>query len=290
LRSLYGPAPTSKMLDMPSRLPRSSLVNSQVGVLPRGEADRVQAQIWAQRLELPLLGPGEPRTVTDVELVLWVQGGEVSLCLTGPKAPGPLEVNFVSANVNRRVRQGLNQSLARACGLRSGKRPRILDITAGLGRDAYVLAALGSKVTMIERNPILSLLLELALEHVKGAQGPYKADPLRLDLHQGDAESFLTREDLQRPEVIYLDPMFPPRKKKALVKKEMQLLHVLLGEAEAGEAEALLLLALDVASQRVIVKRPRISPPLGGNRPHQSFTGRSHRYDLYVIPDKAPAL
>lgn len=255
-----------------------------IGILPRLEADRELSEIWAARLDLPLLEAGEPTSVKDPTIVVQVSGGEASLCLTGPGAPGPLAVDFTSAKLFRRVRQGLSQSLARACGLRAGRRPSILDATAGLGRDAYVLAALGSEVTMVERDPVLHLLLELALQRLSGCSSEAQRGDLRLELHLDEGRRFMLAEDFLVPDVIYLDPMFPPRRKSARVKKEMQLLHAMLGDPPTGDAESLLQEALRKARQRVVVKRPRISPPLGGKKPHQSFVGRSHRYDLYLVP------
>jgi 16S rRNA (guanine1516-N2)-methyltransferase len=260
--------------------------------LPRCAEDEAQAKGFAEDLQLPVLPCGDPRGRETPGLVLCVHDGRASLCLTGRKAPGPLEVDFSSPALARRVREGISQSLTRACGLRSGRRPRILDATAGLGRDAYVLAALGSEVTMVERHPVLHLLLDLALGSLMADASSWDRLVHRnggdLLLRRGDATELLREESKSRPDVIYLDPMFPARRKSALVKKEMQILHALLGDDGSGESEALLESALVTAQERVVVKRPRISEPLGGREPDQRFLGRSHRYDLYVVRRFAP--
>ncbi len=245
------------------------------------------ADLLATRLEMPCLPPGSPRDLVEPQLVLWIDAGLACLCQTGPKAPGPLVMDFSTPALQRRARQGVSQSLARACGLRSGLRPRILDVTAGLGRDAFVLAALGSEVTMVERHPVLHLLLELALTRLRGQTGAAEGPGRRLDLICGDAAHLMEDGNLEAPEVVYMDPMFPPRRKAALVKKEMQFLKALLGEENTMESEELLRRALDFASERVVVKRPRISDPLIGLSPDHQFVGRSHRYDLYLVPDRA---
>jgi 16S rRNA (guanine1516-N2)-methyltransferase len=84
----------------------------------------------------------------------------------------------------------------------------------------------------------------------------------------------------QRPDVVYLDPMFPARSKSAQVKKEMQVFHQLVGTDP--DADQLLELARACAKKRVVVKRPRIAPELAAARPSYTLTGKSNRYDIYV--------
>ena len=86
--------------------------------------------------------------------------------------------------------------------------------------------------------------------------------------------------DTRKPEVVYLDPMFPQRTKGARVKKEMQVFHQLIGKDSA--AELLLLIAQECAQKRVVVKRPRIAPSLAGLKPNYTLEGKSNRYDIYL--------
>ena len=103
-------------------------------------------------------------------------------------------------------------------------------------------------------------------------------------LQQVDALSYLQQlaeSNSERPEVIYLDPMFPPRTKSAKVKKEMRLFHQLLGADP--DAEAMLPLARQVASRRVVVKRPRLAPLLHPDIScHHSLKGKANRFDIYL--------
>lgn len=79
----------------------------------------------------------------------------------------------------------------------------------------------------------------------------------------------------------YLDPMFPVRRSKAAVKKDMALFHTLVGPDE--DADALLAPALALAQRRVVVKRPRIAPPLAGHQPGMILSGKSSRFDIYPL-------
>ncbi|WP_445775347.1 class I SAM-dependent methyltransferase, partial [Shewanella sp.] len=69
-----------------------------------------------------------------------------------PKLDG-INVDFVSGAVahRRKFGGGRGQSIAKAVGLKQGVTPTVVDGTAGLGRDAFVLASLGCKVIMVER-------------------------------------------------------------------------------------------------------------------------------------------
>lgn len=177
---------------------------------------------------------------------------------------------------------GRGQPLARAVGLKAGATPTVLDATAGLGRDAFVLACLGCPVTLLERHPMVAALLMDG--HRRAGLDPEIGALVRerMRVVQGDARDLLPRlPEHERPEVIYLDPMYPERRKSSLVKKEMRALQELLGkDPAAGE---LLPLALAAARLRVVVKRPMGAPPLNQTPPTMSIKGKHHRYDVYVI-------
>jgi 16S rRNA (guanine1516-N2)-methyltransferase len=87
--------------------------------------------------------------------------------------------------------------------------------------------------------------------------------------------------DHERPEVIYLDPMYPHRTKSSLVKKEMRILRVLAGDDQ--DAAGLLVAALACARKRVVVKRPRLAPRIEGQTPSTEITSKNSRYDVYLI-------
>ncbi|MEJ2345237.1 MAG: class I SAM-dependent methyltransferase [Gammaproteobacteria bacterium] len=245
-------------------------------------ADRARA--LAARLGLALQTPGAGPGTLLLELVPAPQppGCRLQLRATGPGAPGAVYAEFVhgAAGHRHRAGEGAGQPLARAVGVRGGARPSVVDATAGLGRDAFVLAGLGCEVRLVERSPVVAALLENALAR---AQADPRTAPVvaRMALAPGDAITLL--QDLarhQRPAVVYLDPMYPHRSKSALVKKEMRLFRRLVGGDE--DAPALLSAALACARQRVVVKRPRGAAAIAGPAPTMVINGKNTRYDVYV--------
>ncbi len=174
---------------------------------------------------------------------------------------------------------GSKEPVARACGVKPMQRPSILDGTAGWLRDALVLAAVGCEVTALERHPVVFALMQNALWRAR--QQPQTAAIVsHLHYYHGDTETRL-RQLSAAPEhdVIYLDPMFPPREKSALVKKEMQVLQAL---AETDLGDGLLPLALTAAKKRVVVKRPDYAPPLADIKPDHVVESGGNRFDIYV--------
>jgi 16S rRNA (guanine1516-N2)-methyltransferase len=172
--------------------------------------------------------------------------------------------------------------IAKAVGIQPGVRPVILDATAGLGRDAFLLAQLGCAVTMVERHPLIGVLLTDGLERALG--DPEVGEIIeRMQLRLGDAVELLKAWSDEAPQVIYLDPMFPHRDKSALVKKEMRVFRPLVGADD--DAPQLLQAALALATHRVVVKRPRKAPNIEGQSPGYVLEGKSSRYDIY--PRKA---
>lgn len=228
---------------------------------------------WASRL-------GLPRQAEEAEFALQLGENGLQLQWLGPQAPGPVRVDFVEGGAahRRQFGGGSGQMIAKAVGIQSGVRPRVLDATAGLGRDAFVLATLGCDLVLFERQPLIAALLEDGL-----ARGREDAEvrPIveRMRLQQGNAIELMARWQGEPPQVIYLDPMFPHREKSALVKKEMRLFRPFVGDdLDAG---VLLEQALALASHRVVVKRPRKAPAIDGPKPGYSLEGKSSRYDIY---------
>lgn len=238
---------------------------------------QAQAEHWAVRLGLPL---------QDASAAFAVQVGETGLQIQqlGPQAPGPVRVDFVEgAAAHRRVfGGGSGQMIAKAVGIAQGVRPRVLDATAGLGKDAFVLASLGCQMQLIERQPLVAALLEDGLARA-AADAEVGAIVARMQLLAGNSIERMRDWQGEPPQVIYLDPMFPHRDKSALVKKEMRVFRPLVGDDL--DAPALLEAALALASHRVVVKRPRKAPIIDGPKPSHSLEGKSSRYDIY--PKKA---
>ena len=252
--------------------------DSLLGVRCSDAALSERAAELAARLGLEAIPPERPLT----GLVLELLPESLQLRLVGAAhAPGPVLVDFGSSEYRRRSGSIRNEAIARAVGLKGGRPLRVIDATAGLGRDAFVLASLGAEVLMLERAPIVAALLADGLR--RAAADPALADiASRLSLREGEASDLLPAlAPAERPEVVYLDPMFPDESTRGQVKKEMQLLRRLLG-ADADPV-ALLAAARAVARNRVVVKRPSRAAPLGGERPSHSIEGRSTRFDVYVV-------
>lgn len=239
-------------------------------------AHAAAAHEWAERL-----GLGEEG---EAEFALQLGDDGLQLAELGPEAPGPVRVDFVEGGAahRRRFGGGTGQMIAKAVGVQPGVRPRVLDATAGLGRDAFVLASLGCDIALIERQPLIAALLEDGL--ARAARDPEVAPIVaQMRLLTGNAVALMQAWTGEPPQVIYLDPMFPHRDKSALVKKEMRLFRPLVGDDL--DAPALLEAALALASHRVVVKRPRKAPCIDGPKPAYQLEGKSSRYDIY--PKKA---
>ncbi len=201
-----------------------------------------------------------------------------------PAGDGPIYVDFLAkpAAYRRRFGGGRRQPLARAIGLKGNIHPYVLDATAGLGRDAFVLACLGCTVQLVERSPLIGALLRDGLE--RAARAPETAAVVtdRMSLTVADSRVLMrTLDASQRPDVVYLDPMYPERAKSALVKKEMRLLRRLV--SDDSDAPALLTAALDCACRRVVVKRPRRAPSLDGPAPSLHIASANTRFDVYLL-------
>ena len=225
--------------------------------------------------------------VTPGRLELRVQRGEGDLCGGRPVFSDP-------ARLDTRTGAGrsLRQPLARAVGLGRGKGPAapfVLDATAGLGQDAWLLASLGCRVLAVERSPLVAALLRDGLRRA-GARDPRAFG--RITVLQGDSRHVLGQiaaaaagprpgqlePPCPAPDVVYLDPMFPP-KRKARERKSMRVLRALVGpDPDAAELLALGMLA---ARRRTVVKRTRRAAPLGEGVT-VTHRGTSLRYDVYT--------
>ncbi|MCK7596996.1 class I SAM-dependent methyltransferase [Microbulbifer sp. CAU 1566] len=258
----------------------------QLAVTAADESFSVPAEALAEQLQLPFLGPVAEKFIDDVPFVLRL-GSQLQLCATGRKAPGPVVVDFVSgaAAHRRKFGGGKGQQIAKAVGVRSGFYPEVVDATAGLGRDAFVLASIGCNVRLLERNPVVYALLENGLARLREAA---VADPelaavaarMQLEPRVESAAAWLAAQPPESIPVVYLDPMFPSREKSAKVKKEMAAFHDLVGCDE--DADSLLQPAFAASYYRTVVKRPRIAPDLAGEKPSLRFEGKSGRFDVYT--------
>ena len=240
--------------------------------------EREAAQRLAASLALPLV-----ETMEQCHHCLEYADQGLQLRSCEPPAPGPVRVDFIAGALDwrRRHSHGRKQPLPRAVGIKPGVTPRVVDATAGLGRDGFLLAALGCEVTLLERVPAIAALLEDGLQRAS-------ADPevgawltSRLQLISADAIAWLgALDDGQRPDTVYLDPMYPQRGKSALVKKEMRLFRQIAGDdPDSGE---LLAAARNAALRRVVVKRPLHGELLAGVAPSFALRSVNTRFDIYL--------
>lgn len=193
-----------------------------------------------------------------------------------------LQINFSNKQLRFRQHKATtrNEAIAKAVGLKKDHPCTIIDSTTGLGTDAFILASLGAKLTLLERSPIVAQLLREGLDHIEDA-----SIRNRMQLIEIEACEYLAKLDPhQYPDIIYCDPMFPKRQKSALVKKEMQYLQNILNQEGTFmyNEEQLLAMALTKAKKRVVVKRPRLAPPLPGPRPSFSQSSKNNRFDIYL--------
>lgn len=256
------------------------------------------AETLAEKLQVQLLTDQAPDAINTYEFVVEFSDAAIILQQTGRKAPGPILAEFTQGAVDHRRKfgGGKGQLIAKAVGVKAGCYPHVLDATAGLGKDSFVLASLGCKTTMLERSPVVQILLEdglnRALDFAQREDPELDALLQRMVLIKQSSHSYL--ESLSPeffPDVIYLDPMFPERQKSADVKKEMAAFHSVVGKDD--DADSLLPLALSRVNYRVVIKRPRKAPFLNNQSPSYQLEGKSSRYDIYTLkklPDQLNSL
>lgn len=231
-------------------------------IIPHTESDLDFAQELSRRLNLP---------EDEVDSLVLVAAPALSFLrrLTPPVIEWTID--FLSPEYQRSfaARGRQKDPLARALGLHKKQDLNILDMTAGLGKDALWMAQCGANITLIERHPALAYLLEQAI---------IRSSQTQMRVYCSAAQDYLNQAS-QRFDVAYYDPMFEPRKKSALVKKDMQIMQALHGD-ERPEPE-LITLALQHAD-KVVVKRAKADPPLLPN-PHHVITTTVTRFDVYSV-------
>ena len=274
----FGPLPQFGPHDQPPVLATVAVYTAESGETSQRKADQL-----AKRFSLPRVESMAPA----YDLLLTVTAERLELRFTQVGGPGPLYIDFVGGLLGHTRRVNRFGSLFQAVGFRTG-RPTVFDATAGLGRDAFRLAYHGCQVTAVERSTLLFALLRDALDRAALAPDVYARIGNRLCLQHGDARNVLRQlsaGQLQNssprvaPDVVYLDPMYPPKKKSALVKIEMRILRQLVGDDL--DADELFELASAVACQRVVVKRLRHAEPLAPHPTH-SYCDKTTRYDVYI--------
>ncbi len=237
---------------------------------PHEKADHLAAQLNLPRVEPDAQG---------FELLIAVTPDRIEIRWPS-QGRRPVYVDLCRVDTSTPAGARLSQPLAKAIGLKArSAEPRwVVDATAGLGDDAWLLASWGCRVTLLERHPVIAALLRDGLTR---ADRSHPTITSRIKLIEADARSWLAAlPPGVQPEVVYLDPMFPARSKSAAVKKNIRLLKRLVGDDD--DAAVLAPLAIQAAAKRVVIKRPLHAKPMMA---HPTFTqkGKSIRYDVYVV-------
>ena len=195
-----------------------------------------------------------------------------------------LHLDFVGGAVGYRFRRGSGRGhpLVKAAGFRKERIPTVVDATAGLGRDAFLLASVGAKIVLVERSPHVHALLRDGLDKAAAASPELAEVVARMTLIHGDARDHLPR---LRPDVVIVDPMHPPRRNSALVKQDMRLLSGLVGADP--DAPDLMRVALACALERVVLKWPaRAAPLMESPKPSHQVSGKTIRYEVFLTGAK----
>ena len=225
--------------------------------------------------------PFQQEALSDLALVQTTERLELKV-LDGSKT-GAVFVDFASDALTYRRSHGgglKKEAIAKAVGVKGNNAPSVVDATAGLGQDGFILASLGCHVTLLERSPVVAALLADGLDRASKDTVLSGWITERLSLRHGVSTQLMSNWQDEAPDVVYLDPMFPHRKKSALVKKEMRLFQKLLGSDE--DAGLLLEPALNLAKKRVVVKRPADAPFLANKKPNMDISSKKHRFDVYL--------
>lgn len=225
--------------------------------------------------------PGAPQP----ELVLEQAEGRLQVrVLPGPGVEADLArghgISASPADIDTASGPGrsLQAPIFKAVGVKNGERPRVLDCTAGLGSDSWLLAAAGCQIACIERQSMVHALLADGLARAR-LQKPEIAARITLLPCQSALTALENWREVWLPDTIYLDPMFPGQRKTA-EKKAMKVLRLLAGDD--ADDDALLAPARALATRRVTVKRPAQAPHLAGVKPQLVFEGKGFRFDVYL--------
>ena len=251
--------------------------NPDIAVMALDPKRIAEAEKLAAELDLPMAGPGHSH-----HMLLRYTGKGLELVKLGdPNLAGSVRVEFTRGKAAFRRRQQKREMLIRAIGFKGGAPLTVIDGTGGLGRDCFILAVAGCRIQVFEREPVIAALLsdglKRALDHPETSE---IAQRIRLTACDTVTALQEIQQSGQQVDVVYLDPMFPERRKSAQVKKELQMLQMLVTDNSSGEK--LMAAALATAAKRVVVKRPRKAAFLARALPSHSLNGKTIRFDIYI--------
>lgn len=260
------------------------LIEDQGSLVANEEAKKLSKKLGLQLHTIPLGAKKKSKFVDASWHLVFTKKG-LALRLASEPSWSDILVDFSSANLHYRKTKGggRNEAIAKAIGIKGKESINVLDATAGMGVDSFVMASVGAKVLMLERSQIISALLDNALLR---ASADNIAICENMSLLQVDAIDYLQTNnavDLQI-DTVYLDPMFPHKKKSALVKKEMRAFQLLLGADT--DSDHLFAAAVNYRPKRIVVKRPANAPYLKSatvNKPTMEISSKKHRFDVYLL-------
>lgn len=243
-------------------------MNNEIVVCFEKGGQKDMAEAFARRIGAEISEKPGPK------LTILFHAKGVSLTGYGLSYQGDFE------NMLRRVTNGRLQHEMLVRAAKSDKPGRkAIDATAGMGEDAFLLAAQGYEVTLFEQNPVIAVLLKDALRRAK--KHPVLKDiASRMNLVQDNSVEGMSKL-LDPVDVIYLDPMFPARQKSSLINKKLQLIQKL--EPPCSEETDLFDAAISASPSKIIVKRPLKSEFLAGRKPSYTLNGKAIRYDCYTL-------
>ncbi|MCX7086686.1 MAG: class I SAM-dependent methyltransferase [Methylococcales bacterium] len=249
--------------------------NGKLAVLYEQNGDLADYQHLSERLAVPLFHAVDAQTPESFFLT-W-RDGCLKLLDKELLKKGGLTVEIEPRPGEQRSWPAPKEdALAHALGR---KTKTVIDATTGWGQDSLHIFRMGYTLQCIERSPIMLELLTDAFQRLAHLDWMQRLALTPPDLLAGDACTVLAQLPTP-PDCIYIDPMFPPkRKKSALAKKSMQVLRELLGDDL--DKEQLFAAALQATGKKVVVKSPDDAEPLGG-KPSSSFRGKLVRYDVYL--------
>ncbi len=229
----------------------------------------------AERLDVPIYQSVSQNT--PEEFFLSWRDGRLKLLDKALLKKGGLSVDIEPRSGEQRSWPAPKKgALAQALGR---KTKTIVDATTGWGQDSLHMFRMGYELRCIERSPVMVELLADGFKRLSKVDWVTNLDIQVPELISGNAIDILSALDID-PECVYIDPMFPPkRKRSALSKKSMTILRDLLGDDE--DREQLFEMAFQTASKRVVVKSPDYAEPIAG-KPSESFSGKLLRYDIYL--------
>jgi len=227
------------------------------------------------------------RPISDDDLfALEVEQGRWQIRSLKDKCFGAVYIDFSTGKVAHRRIFGSprNEAIVKAVGFKKDAIPSILDLTAGLGQDAFVLASVGCRVHMIERCNIIAALLYCGLKRAEKDAGIGPWVRKRLSFSFEDSLNGLKELPFE-PDVVYIDAMFPEKKKSALVRKEVQVLQKIVGQD--SDQDGLLDVGRNIAKRRIVVKRPNSAEHINNEKPNISIKSKNYRFDIYLIEVKS---